>query len=163
MGPQLYLDMDGVLADFEQRAGMLLQTNNIYKYEFVHGAKKFWEALDADVDFFFNLRKMSDASALWQAVRHLKPVILTALPKTGGERVELQKRAWIKWNFGEDVVVIACQTSDKPNFCKPGDILVDDRAVNRDKWKANGGRYILHTSAADTIVRLEALGVLEQA
>jgi hypothetical protein len=87
-------------------------------------------------------------------------VILTALPKTGAETVDEQKRAWVAWKFGSYVPVITCKTVEKPNYCKPGDILIDDRAVNRDAWIAKGGTYIIHTTAERTIGTLKALGII---
>lgn len=158
---QLYLDLDGVLADFDKAAEAQLGTNNIYKYEFIHGPKVFWEKLHSDANFFRNLPKMDGADFLWASVSKLHPKILTALPKTGAERVDVQKRAWVKKNFPYANDVITCRTEEKPNYCKPGDILIDDRAVNRASWKEKGGLYILHTSAANTVVTLKSLGIID--
>jgi hypothetical protein len=91
---------------------------------------------------------------------HLDPIILTALPREGAEKVDRQKRQWVRDYFGE-YEVITCQTKDKPNYCKPGDILIDDRAVNRDRWIKKGGTYIIHTTAARTVGALQALGIID--
>ena len=156
----LYLDLDGVLADFDKAAGERMGTDNIYKYEFVWGQAKFWEKINVDPDFFAELEVMPDAWDLMGAVSHLNPIILTALPRTGAEMVDKQKRRWVDDNFGA-YDVIACQTKDKPNFCQPGDILIDDRAINRDAWIKKGGTYIIHTTAARTIGTLQALGIID--
>jgi hypothetical protein len=158
--PRIFLDMDGVLMDFDKSAGRLLHTDNIYKYEFVYGPEKFWEVLHSDPHFFADLEPMPDAFALWYAVRRCNPAVLTALPLTGADRVDAQKRECIREWFGSDVEVITCRTKDKPSYCRPGDVLVDDRAVNKPAWEAAGGRYIIHTSAADTIEQLGEMGVL---
>ena len=156
----LYLDLDGVLADFDGAAGARIGTDNIYKYEFVWGTKKFWEKINIDDDFFASLGVLPDAWDLMGAVRHLDPIILTALPHTGAEKVDRQKRQWVKDYFGA-YEVITCQTKDKPNHCKPGDILIDDRAINRDAWLANFGTYLIHTTAERTIGALKALGIID--
>jgi hypothetical protein len=157
---QLYVDLDGVLFDFDKAAGAALRTDNIYKYEFVWGAKKFWDGLNDNSSFFRDLPLMFDAYHLWTQINHLDPIILTALPSTGADRVCAQKREAVAENFGSDVRVITCATKEKPEYCQPGDIIIDDRATNRDAWMERGGIYLLHTSAVNTITALEALGII---
>jgi hypothetical protein len=42
----IYVDLDGVLANFDKAAEGILKTDNIYKYEFVWGPDKFWEGIN---------------------------------------------------------------------------------------------------------------------
>ena len=155
------MDLDGVIFDFDKAAEKILGTDNIYRYEFIWGSDVFWKKLNTHPDFFAKLELMSDARHLWAKIEHLKPVILTALPRENRERVDTHKRAGVRKHLGlEGDRVITCATTDKPKFCKPGDILIDDRAVNRDAWIAAGGTYIIHTSAMNTITTLKALGVI---
>jgi hypothetical protein len=158
--PTLYLDLDGVLANFDLGAGVILGTDNIYKWEFIHGPEAFWDQLNAYPNFFGSLPLMADARELWSGVRAAKPVILTALPKVDADEVERQKRAWVKHHLGADVQVICCQTKDKPQFCSPGDVLVDDRAVNKEAWEKLGGHYVVHTYAAKSVQLLKAIGIV---
>lgn len=162
--PQIFIDMDGVLANFDKTAEKILRTNNIYKYEFIWGPEAFWSEINKHEDFFLSLELMPDAAILWNAVYHLKPRVLTALPKTNGDRVKSQKEAWISMNIGGfsdyDVPVITCKTHEKPSYCNYGDVLIDDRAVNKPAWIAKGGRYIVHTSAADSVKQLQEMGVI---
>lgn len=157
--PRLFLDLDGVLADFDRAATQILGMDH-YKFDFVHGSAKYWHDLHQSGRFFEDLRPMPDAMTLWYAVRHLKPVILTALPKTNADHCRDQKRAWVREWLGAGVEVITCLTLEKPEYCHEGDILVDDRTVNRSAWLEAGGRYVFHTSAADTISQLAYIGVL---
>jgi hypothetical protein len=158
---QLYLDMDGVLADFDSSAEAILKTDNIYKYKFVWGPKVFWEKLNEKPYFFRDLSPKDDMVLLWRSVEHMNPTVLTALPKTNGDRVEEQKRAWLyKYlRIGSDRV-ICCRTHEKPDYCNPGDIIIDDRATNRDAWMGKGGTYIIHTSAQRSVETLKALGII---
>jgi 5'(3')-deoxyribonucleotidase len=156
----LYLDLDGVLADFDKAAGAAMGTDNIYKYEFVWGTGKFWDKINDDPDFFRNLEVMPDCWDLLGTVSHLDPAILTAIPSTNGDEVARQKKEWVEENLG-GFNVITCLTKDKPNFCQPGDILIDDRAVNRGAWIAKGGTYIIHTTAARSVGALQALGIID--
>jgi hypothetical protein len=156
---KLYVDLDGVLADFDTPAEEILGTDNIYKYEFIWGPEKFWAKINEHPNFFRDLPTKADAYDLWDSISHLDPSILTALPKTNPDRVDLQKREFVSGNFG-DATVITCETEDKPDYCEPGDILIDDRAVNRDAWMKKGGIYLVHTTAARTVAALQALGVI---
>lgn len=158
---KIYVDLDGVLADFDKAAEDILATDNIYKYEFIWGADVFWKKINAFPNFFRDLPLKEDALKLWTTIERFNPEILTALPRDNGERVSEQKRAWVKHHLGSpSPVVHTCMTKDKPKLCAPGDILIDDRAVNRDAWMAAGGTYIIHTRAYRTIMTLEALGVI---
>lgn len=158
--PTLFLDMDGVLADFDAGANAALGTDNSYKWEWIHGTKAFWQKLFENPNFFGDLPPMSDALHLFGNVRHLRPVVLTALPKSGADEVDAQKRAWIAKYLGPDVPVITCLTHEKPGYCQAGDILVDDRAVNQEAWNEAGGRYVHHVSAVDTLAQLRKLEAL---
>src|SRR5690606_19023657 len=112
---QIYLDMDGVLADFDAAARKALGTDNSYKWEWIHGTKAFWATLYANPNFFADLPPMPDALRLFERVEHLRPIVLTALPKTGAVEVDRQKREWVARYLGADVQVITCQTHEKPD------------------------------------------------
>ncbi|RVB02855.1 hypothetical protein [Mesorhizobium sp. M7A.F.Ca.CA.004.02.1.1] len=157
--PTLYLDLDGVLADFDSAAYRALGGDH-YKYEFIYGPKMLWARLDAIPDFFENFPLMRDGAFLWNAVSHLNPIILTALPKTGGEEVDRQKRAWVARELGTDVGVITCETKDKPDYCKPGDALVDDRWLNKLRWSSKGGHFVHHSGAETTLASLKRHGFI---
>ena len=76
---QLYLDCDGVLADFDAGATVALGMPP-RAYEKRHGIGRFWKGLANAPDFYFSLPLMPDAMELFSAVRHLDPVILTVVP-----------------------------------------------------------------------------------
>lgn len=157
---RVFLDLDGVLADFDAGAGNILGTDNIYKWEFVHGPNEFWKQLNAYPNFFGGLPVKDDAMVLWDAVKRTSPTILTALPKKDATDVDQQKRRWVQQVCGSYVAVITCETKDKPKYCKPGDVLVDDRAVNKAAWEAAGGVFVLHTTARSTVLYLKSLGII---
>lgn len=154
----IHLDLDGVLANFDKAAGAAIGTDDIYKFDFVYGPKEFWRRINEVQEFFLTMEMMPDAEELMDFLGGERLSILTALPLSNPDRVQAQKRAWVRKHIG-DVFVTCCATKDKPFFCSPGDILVDDRAINREAWISRGGKYVLHTSAADTIEQLKGLGV----
>ena len=157
-GRRLFLDCDGVLADFDagfdERFGMKPRA-----FEAKHGAATFWHRIrKADPPFYLMLPLKADARALYDAVAHLAPTILTGAPI--GDWAEPQKRAWAGVHF-PDVPVIVCLARDKRDHCRPGDVLVDDQEKHRDPWEERGGVFIHHTSAAASVPRiLETFGTL---
>lgn len=156
--PQIYCDMDGVVADFLKFTRTALGGNKF--------RDKFWE--DIPVDTFAQLDKMPDADVLWGYIKKFRPIMLTASPRES--RGEIAKRApqdkirWMKKNFGlgeRDMRVVKRQ--DKKKFAKDGrdkrpNILIDDHAGNIKEWEAAGGIGILHTDAASTINDLKRIG-----
>lgn len=168
MSPRtVFFDLDGVLANFDKAAEETIGTDNIYKFEFVHGQEAFWRALNTNQTFFRDMEVMPGALRMLNAVRSTKlftPInILTALPKVGAATVDAHKRHWVAHKLGRygALPVITCLTHEKPDFCNPGDVLVDDRAVNKAAWEAKGGRYIVHTDVENTLGQLRSLGLVQ--
>src|SRR5689334_4485972 len=77
--PRLFLDADGVLADFDEGARRLLGMS-VRDYERRHGRGAFWRKLALASNFYGSLPEMPDARLLFERVKHLKPTILTGLP-----------------------------------------------------------------------------------
>jgi hypothetical protein len=156
---KIYLDMDGVLADFDTRATEILGMDS-YKFEFMYGTEEFWRRLDAYPDLFYSFDPKPDMDVLWEAVAHLDPVILTALPKRDAHDVARQKKEWVAKYLHSDVHVIA--TSDcKTGWARPGTVLVDDRAgAYRRRWTEAGGHFVHHIDAETSVKELRALGVI---
>lgn len=156
--------MDGVLADFDAGAQRQLGTDNTYKFEFVHGTKAFWDGLNKSPYFFADLPPMRDMEVLLDAVSNTRVGVLTALPHSEAASVETQKREWVRehveFYLNGPVPVVCCLTKDKPDYCTPGSVLIDDRAINRDMWTLKGGRFIVHTDARSSIYQLKNFGVI---
>jgi hypothetical protein len=150
---QLYLDCDGVLADFDRAATALLGTNP-RAFQKRHGPFEFWKRLQRDPDFYGSLPLMSDALELFDAVRHLQPIILTGLPR--GNWAAPQKIRWAAEHF-PGTRIITCLAPDKRRHARDGDILVDDTLKYRELWLGAGGIFIHHSNAAHTIAQLPAL------
>jgi hypothetical protein len=150
MARQLYLDCDGVLADFDQGATALLGLPP-RAFEKRHGIGRFWQKLATAPDFYFSLPLMPDAMELFEAVRHLDPIILTGLPR--GNWAADQKVRWAAKHF-PGVPIITTMARDKRNHGKEGDVLVDDQLKHAHLWEEMGGIFIHHTSARETIAEL---------
>jgi hypothetical protein len=152
---QLYLDCDGVLADFDRGATELLGMSP-RAYEKRHGLGAFWRELARHPDFYGTLPLMADARQLFEAVRHLNPVILTGLPR--GQWAAPQKLRWAAEHF-PDTRILTVMAVDKRNHARQGDILVDDQLRHAHLWEEVGGLFVHHKDAASTIAKLAELGV----
>lgn len=99
---QLYLDRDGVLADFDAGATR--------EYHRPHGPARFWAALARVPDFYGQLPLLPNAMALFGAVRPLEPVILTGCPR--GTWAQPQKHRWAAEHFpGSRLITCLASTS----------------------------------------------------
>jgi hypothetical protein len=157
MRKQIYLDCDGVLADFDKGARAVTGLSP-HAFQKRHGVAEFWRRLAAADDFFGDLEPLADAYELYEAVRDHNPVILTGLPR--GQWAEPQKRRWAEMHF-PGVPVITTFAALKHEHRESGDVLVDDRDKHRGLWETEGGIFIHHTSAHDSIAQLRALGYLD--
>ena len=154
--PTVFLDCDGVLADFDKGAERALGMHP-RDYERTFGLKRFWATLASVPGFFDDLEPLPDAMDLFEAVRPLAPVILTGLPR--GTWAEPQKRRWAARHF-PGIEVIATSAALKREHCRPGDALVDDRDRYRHLWEQAGGIFIHHRNATASIESLRRHGFL---
>jgi 5'(3')-deoxyribonucleotidase len=149
---QLYLDCDGVLADFDRGARELLGASP-KAYMDRHGIGRFWQKLARAPDFYARLPLMPGATTLFEAVRHLDPIILTGLPR--GNWAADQKVRWAAEHF-PGTRIITVMAVDKRNHCTAGDVLVDDTLKHRHLWEGAGGIFIHHRDAETTVEELRA-------
>lgn len=149
----LYLDCDGVLADFDGGVVRLSGMNAEALTDRL-GVGGFWRELAKADGFYEHLDPLPGALAMVEAVRHLDPVILTGLPL--GKWAEPQKRAWAKRHF-PDLRVITCMARDKWRYATPGDVLVDDREKARQPWEKAGGLFVLHEDPESSLVTLSEI------
>jgi hypothetical protein len=149
---QLFLDCDGVLADFDAGAFKLLGMPP-KDFQDKHGVGKFWARLARHADFYGTLPLMPQAMELFEAVRHLEPIILTGLPM--GKWAAPQKVRWAAQHF-PGTRIITTLARDKRNHAQPGDVLVDDQLKHRHLWEEMGGIFVHHQSVERTLQELRA-------
>ncbi len=148
--PHLFLDCDGVLADFDAGAQSLLGMRPD-AFEARHGRGEFWKRLARAPNFYGSLEEMPDAQKLFEAVKHLKPTILTGLPL--GKWAAPQKEQWAAEHF-PGVPIITTMAREKHLHMDHGDVLVDDRENHRHLWENAGGIFVHHKSANDSLRQL---------
>eukprot|EP00906_Rhabdomonas_costata_P024355 RCo035023 len=158
---RLFCDLDGVLTDFDKKVVEICGDRPERLPQ-----KAMWKALfhvgrGQPNGFYDQLEWIPGGPELWQAIRHLNPVILSGLPL--GNWAAPQKRKWCARELGPTVQVITCMAAEKGRYCQPGDVLIDDKPQRiLTQWKARGGRVVLHSALEPTLEELRALGVLGQ-
>jgi hypothetical protein len=148
---QLYLDCDGVLADFDAGAEKLLGLKP-RAFEQRHNIGKMWARLASAPDFYATLPMMPGARELFDAVRHLDPIILTGLPR--GNWAAPQKVRWAAEHF-PGTRIITCMARDKRDHAKEGDVLVDDTLKYKHLWEEAGGIFVHHRTVPETLRELD--------
>jgi len=155
----IYLDLDGVLADFEGTAIRILKDEFGGLYDWKQEIEESnWGIFGSNIqNIYERLDVMSDARALVEYVSRFGNVeILTAIPKRGyfPESVN-HKRAWVDKNFPGLKTNFGPYAIDKQYHFKRGDVLIDDSSMNIEQWNDVGGLGILHINTDDTIEQLE--------
>jgi 5'(3')-deoxyribonucleotidase len=156
----LYLDMDGVVADFDEYAARTLgvpPSSGIYPDEI-------WYKLASNARLYRDLKKIDYADQLVEECKDLVLTkgydlyFLTAVPK--GNDVPwafYDKVQWAQLYFSDIPVFFGPFSKDKHVHCRPGDILIDDRLSNIEEWRAAGGIAIHHTNIDATLYELSRL------
>jgi hypothetical protein len=159
---QLFLDLDGVLVDFDAGIVDILgrpPDGGPHGKPIPPGLM--WSTAARADSFYEHLCWMPDGRVLWEFARALNPVILSGLPR--GNWAAPQKRAWCERELGQDVQVELCMSRDKPERAQAltpeglRPVLVDDRASLAEPFEQAGGVFVLHRSAAESIERLKQL------
>lgn len=148
----LYLDLDGVVADFDNYFRDYFQKDHKQMDD-----SEMWALIDSHPTFFKSLPMISGAKEFFNFLSFMYPdlVILTACPKTHYKRAATQKRQWVYENLGDFSVLPVLGGRNKALFMhKPGDILIDDFAKNITAWIEMGGYGIYHESYDSTVSQL---------
>lgn len=153
---KVYVDMDGVLAGFEEQVEIQfgLKMGDIPKGKMWAKIKEYNESV---APWFQTLPKRADADMLWEFVNdNFEDVeILTATGSTPKDAAQ-QKRNWIANHYGADVKVNTVgAATQKAIFANPRAILIDDRDKAIDPFRQAGGIGILHTDTVSTIQKLQ--------
>jgi phosphoglycolate phosphatase-like HAD superfamily hydrolase len=152
----IYIDMDGVIADFSKRYKEKFRVTpeeTRSNKEFNGYFKKFID--DAE---FSTLDLMSDAEELLQFLHeldvHKEILSSTARPENHG-MIAPQKQMWLlKHNIHYKANLVPGK-SLKYKYATPNSIIIDDTQSVIDDWNKAGGIGILHTDAKSTIAILK--------
>lgn len=142
----LYLDLDGVMADFDRAFPAVFGLDHRDMAD-----DDMWLHINGHPTFFRDLPPMAGAIEFFRAIEPFSPVILTACPKSNYAHVAAQKRAWIREHLSRSCWVLPVLGGrHKPLFMHtPGDILIDDFGKNCTAWAEAGGVAIKHEGQWD--------------
>lgn len=155
---KIYLDMDGVICNFQKR----------YKELFGHFPERHTNSKEFGDNFknfikggnFETLEMMPDAHILLSHLMTLNiPVEILSSTAREDNHVELsrQKSIWLdkhRINYSRNFVP---GKSKKRAFADKNSILIDDTQSVIDDWRKAGGIAIHHTDAQTTITILDSL------
>ena len=161
---KVYLDMDGVLADFDKRfediAGMKPK-----EFENKYGTKAFWNLIDEEnkISFWVGIPEMPGAKALVDAVKDYNFELLTS--PSAKKQSYLGKILWVRNHsdlFGGKPRINFKRAKEKheikPELSKT-DILIDDREDTIERWNAAGGTGIVYKNISQVLNDLGKLGL----
>lgn len=148
---QVFLDLDGVFADFDARVKHLSG-----KHPSQLDRSHLWKMINADKRFFAELELIEGCMMLWEATRDLEPIFLTGAP--ANKTFQQQKREWVARIFGPEFTVHVVPKKLKQDFSGPHKVLIDDTPENIERWIEKGGYGILHAgNHASTVNALNQL------
>ena len=143
---EIYVDMDGVLADFFGDWAKLMGVDSFRDIKDVNAAL---EKIKDTNDFWLNLPVTDNAKPLLELIKKVKgEYSICSSPLPGDKNSEPHKREWIKKHlafFPPKEIII---THDKAKYATQSDgtsnILIDDYGVNINAWEAAGGIGFKH-------------------
>ena len=161
--PIVYLDMDGVLADFFGGVEKMYGVDHWKQLtsDKTKDLKK--EVIDriTGTDFFATLPKFTTADALIDLVKKFtggKFSINTSPLRGDHENSGKYKKVWISNNIEQPDEIIV--TGRKETYAKDKgtgtpNLLIDDRPINIQKWQEAGGYGILYQANRDQLTKVQ--------
>lgn len=156
---KIYVDMDGVLTDWEKQFEKLFGVP-VKTYEQEHGKDKRYELVHKNSpNFYATMPWMKDGKVLYNFIKEFPTEILS---HATDPECKQGKETWLS---DHDITLkqnLVQEREDKAKFATTNSILIDDREDNVNEFVNAGGVGILHKDATDTINKLkEILGVKE--
>ena len=156
---KIYLDMDGVLTDFEKR---YVEKFGEFPRDVDKRRQHFWDNWKKFVDDrdFETLDKHKHADEVLAVVRSLKLPVEILSSSGGGyshDMVVEQKKTWLRNNGIEFHANIVPGGGHKRKFAGAWNILLDDTESVIKRYREAGGTAIHHIDISETIKQLHAL------
>ena len=146
---EIYVDMDGVLADFFGEWAKIMGVNHWSDIPSQYNIEDALERIRNTEDFWLNLPLTDNAKNLLNLIKQVKGSYkILSSPLANDPRSEPHKKDWVAKNLNffppQEVIIshnkaqYATQADGTPN------ILIDDYGVNIKAWEAAGGYGFKH-------------------
>src|SRR4051812_11117301 len=162
----IYVDLDGVLAGFDEALGDFFHKNEKDEHGRTAIDPNDWRRLQRErPTFWADLPLEKYALDLWRVVSRYAPNILSAIP-IQWPSADVGKRIWVKrmlpkFGYSPQQQIHIVQRAEKVNFATQPDgtpnILIDDHPGTIADWNAKGGigiHYIPSSSAVQKVAEV---------
>lgn len=155
---KIYVDIDGVMADFNKWAKETVGGEPNDSKEFWNSVKKYAKE-NIKSPIWGELELLPDAIELWNYIKKYSPVFLSSTGTWEEEKAAKEKTNWIKKHFPGSKLLLVDKSRLKAKYATENSILIDDRMKSIGPWRDAGGFGILHKNAGETISELKKIGV----
>lgn len=153
MVEKVFLDLDGVLADFtgavfklhDKPDPWVNNPSNQKQYDLANlwgiSSTQFWEPINKDPDFWFNLEKLPHADELVNYLEEKTKVYIATSPSLH-ENSYYGKAKWIKKHYPK-LLSRSVFTNHKHYLANRTSLLIDDRDDNINSFLKHGGKGVI--------------------
>jgi uncharacterized HAD superfamily protein len=154
---KIYVDMDGVLCDFEKRYVELYGSldNREHKHLFRSNFDKF-----ISTGQFATLELMPDALTLIHSLNTLnipKEILSSTAFEDTFDEISKQKKTWLKNHNIDWKPNFVPGKKHKYKYATPDSVIIDDTLSVIEDWRKAGGIAIWHKDALSTISQLHCI------
>ena len=150
---KIYVDMDGVLTDWEKQFKRYSGGVPVETYEAEHGSVNRYEFVKKNSPgFYATMDWMADGKLLYSFLKDLPIEILSHATDPQSAEGKVQ---WLTNNGIKAKPNLVPNRSDKKKYADQNAILIDDKTETIDEFNKTGGIGILHTDAVTTINKLK--------
>jgi len=141
---EIYVDMDGVIADFFGEWAKLMDVDHFTDINKQHNITDALQKIRDTDDFWLRLPVLPEAKNLLNLIKEVKgEYSICTSPLADDPNSEKHKRTWVEKNLAFFPPKEVHVTHNKPQFATAKDgtpnILIDDYGVNINAWEAAGG------------------------
>ena len=154
----IYLDMDGVIADFETRYKELFnilpsQARNNKEFD------TYFDKFIADGNFA-TLDMMPDAMELITVLRNAAPptqILSSTASQKRYDAISKQKKEWLAKHDIDFQANFVPGKQHKKKYARKDTLIIDDTESIITDWRSAGGVAIFHKNIPDTLAQLKFL------